>query len=61
MALLYFLLTWMLFLVYVYVCNRDHDLEDLTDDEALFEELEREDDDAMAAIREQRIRDIQNE
>ncbi|SAM09819.1 hypothetical protein [Absidia glauca] len=41
--------------------TRDHDLEDLTDDEALFEELEREDDDAMAVIREQRIRDIQKE
>ncbi|ORZ09560.1 thioredoxin-like protein [Absidia repens] len=38
-----------------------HELEDLTDDEALFEELEREDDDAMASIREQRIREIQSE
>ncbi|KAI8076368.1 thioredoxin-like protein [Halteromyces radiatus] len=46
---------------YFYVINRSHELEDLSDDEALFEELERDDDDAMAKIREQRIREIQQE
>lgn len=37
------------------------DLELLSDDEALFEELEREEDNDVAAMREKRIKEIQNE
>ncbi|KAI8881598.1 thioredoxin-like protein [Backusella circina FSU 941] len=37
------------------------DLEALSDDEALFEELEREEDNDLAAMREKRIREIQSE
>ncbi|KAI9311915.1 thioredoxin-like protein [Dichotomocladium elegans] len=37
------------------------DLEDLTDDEALFKELEQEDDDDIAIMRERRIKEIQLE
>ncbi|KAJ8651817.1 hypothetical protein O0I10_012609 [Lichtheimia ornata] len=41
--------------------NNRHDLEDLTDDEALFEELEREEDADLSMLRERRIKDIQDE
>lgn len=37
------------------------DLELLSDDEALFEELEREEDNDVATMREKRIKEIQNE
>ncbi|CAO3645817.1 unnamed protein product [Cunninghamella echinulata] len=41
--------------------SNQHDLEDLTDEEALFEELERDDDFSLAMIREKRIKEIQEE
>lgn len=37
------------------------DLELLSDDEALFEELENEEDNEVAAMRERRIKEIQDE
>lgn len=37
------------------------DLELLSDDEALFEELEKEEDNDVASMRERRIKEIQNE
>ncbi|KAI8071710.1 thioredoxin-like protein [Gongronella butleri] len=41
--------------------SRQRDLEDLSDDDALFEELEKDDDLVMASIREQRLKEIQEE
>ncbi|KAI9488934.1 thioredoxin-like protein [Zychaea mexicana] len=41
--------------------NRNQDLSDIEDDEALFEELEKEEENEIASLRERRIKEIQQE